>query len=107
MPANRSGGRRLTTHLGPEPQLDRRICARTGQLERDPRARRSGDSRSAIEIAKPRWEADHLMDGEAAATKELLLPRQIPLPCVAEVDQHSKIHRNRRIERTRRRDLPG
>jgi hypothetical protein len=35
MPANRSGGRSLTTHLGPEPQLDRRICARTGQLERD------------------------------------------------------------------------
>ena len=38
MPANRSGGRRLTTHLGPEPQLHRRICARTEQVERDPKS---------------------------------------------------------------------
>ena len=35
MPTNRSGERRLTTHLGPEPQLDRRICAHTGKHERD------------------------------------------------------------------------
>jgi hypothetical protein len=64
-----------------------------------------GHSRSAIEKAEPRWERDHLVDGEPAATQELLVLLQLPLPCVAEVDKHSQIHRNRRIERNRGRDL--
>ena len=40
-----------------------------------------GHSRSAIEKAEPRWERDHLVDGEPATTQELLVLLQVPLPC--------------------------
>ena len=69
MPAHRSGGRRLTTHLGPEPQLDRRICARTGKLERDPKSTPLRRLAICNRDTKPRWEHERLVDGEAAATE--------------------------------------
>ena len=56
---------------------------------------------SAIEKAEPRREGGHLMYGEPAATEEILVLLQVPLSCIAEVDQHSEIHGNRWIERNR------
>jgi hypothetical protein len=52
VPANRSGGRSLTTHLRPEPQLDRRIRARIGQLENGDAELPKGDDQQG-EPSKP------------------------------------------------------